>query len=171
MPELDFLPSHGAIPTEAKLKRTVTRLLDTGRNRSDAVIGLADVYPDFKDAEQAKTLMRQWVGKERRFHPHVAMHDFEAWLLPYWDRIQKLVGRNRKPFGANPEQIDHGNPPAHRLKQLFEAGKRRDSYSKPRDAGRILKDADLMVSIEACPELKAFVNTILGLCDPAQVIA
>lgn len=62
------------------------------------------------------------------------------------------------------------NPPAHRLARMFEAGKRRDSYNKPRDAGRILKDADLMVSINACPELKAFVNTILKLCDKSKVI-
>jgi len=34
---------------------------------------------------------------------------------------------------------------------------------KPRDALRILKDNDLSVSIEVCPELKAFVNTILRL--------
>jgi predicted ATPase len=32
------------------------------------------------------------------------------------------------------------------------------------DAARILKGQDLMVSINQCPELKAFINTILELC-------
>lgn len=71
----------------------------------------------------------------------------------------------------HPEKVNHNKPPAHRLGSLFEAGKCRDSYSKPRDAKRILENADLMIAIQACPELKAFVNTILTLCDPTQVIA
>ncbi len=39
-----------------------------------------------------------------------------------------------------------------------------------KDAGRILQDADLMTAINACPELKAFINTILRLCDKSKVI-
>ena len=53
---------------------------------------------------------------------------------------------------------------------MFEAGTCRDSYNKPRDAGRILKDVNLMTAIAACSELKAFVNTILRLCDESKVI-
>jgi hypothetical protein len=34
---------------------------------------------------------------------------------------------------------------------------------KPRDARKILSQNDLAVAIKACPELKAFVNTILRL--------
>ncbi len=169
-PKLVFDHHDGAIPTGKKLQRIVSNLLSTGKERSDAVIALTDVYPAFADAEEAKRKMREWVGIEPRFYPHVALHDFEAWLLPYWDQIQKLAGRNSKPFGSKPEKVNHGNPPAHRLSRMFEAGTCRDSYNKPRDAGRILKDADLMVSIADCTELKAFVNTILRLCDETKVI-
>lgn len=35
---------------------------------------------------------------------------------------------------------------------------------------RILKDEDLLVSINACSEFKAFVNTILCLCDNTKAI-
>lgn len=170
MPFLTFDVHNGAIPTDGKLKRVVHNLLRTGKRPSDAVIALTDVYPAFADSSDARRRMRQWVGKEPKFHPHVALHDFEAWLLPYWDRIKQLAGSNSAPFGASPEAVNHVNPPAHRLARLFEAGKCRDSYSKPRDASRILRDADLTIAINACPELKAFVNTILGLCDPVQVI-
>jgi hypothetical protein len=165
MPSLRFDVHHGAIPSGAKLRRTVSNLLSTGVRRADAVIGLTDVYPAFADAADAKRKMRQWVGGISAFYPHVALFDFEAWLLPYWDRVQKLAGRDGAPFGANPEAIDHGNPPAHRIAKFFEAGKCRDSYNKPRDAKRILANADLRIAIDACPELKAFVNTIIRLCD------
>jgi hypothetical protein len=59
------------------------------------VIALTDVYTgtdDFLDAADAKQKMRAWVGKNDRFHPHVAQHDFEAWLLPFWTDIQSLAG-------------------------------------------------------------------------------
>jgi hypothetical protein len=170
MPTLKFDVHHGSIPTGEKLRRVVETLLNTGKEPSDAVIGLTDVYPAFVDADDAKVKMRQWVGQEPRFHPHAASHDLEAWLLPYWDRITKLAGRDARSPGPHPEQVNHGNPPAHRLASLFEAGSCRDSYNKPRDVKRILKDVDLMIAIAACPELKAFVNTIIRLCDPAQVI-
>ena len=170
MPALKFDVHHGSIPSEGKLKRAVEYLLSAGAKPADAVIGLTDVYPGFVDAADAKNKMRIWVGNEPRFYPHVALHDFEAWLLPYWDRITSLAGRPAKPYGKNPEKVNHGNPPAHRLGKLFEEGKCRDSYNKPRDAKRILKDVDLITSVDACDELKAFVNTIIGLCDPAKII-
>ena len=169
MPTLVFDRHDGAIPTERKLQRVVSNLLETGKRRADAVNALTDVYPAFTDAEEAKRKMWEWIGTEPRFYPHVALHDFEAWLLPHWDRIQKLAKKKSKPFGPHPEKINHGNPPAHRLSKLFEAGKCRDSYNKPRDAGRILRGADLLISIAACSELKAFINTILQLCGTPEI--
>ena len=169
MPALKFDVHHGSIPTGDKLKQVVERLLNARVNPPDAVIALTDVYPDYADAADAKTKLRAWVGPNPRFFAHVALHDFEAWLLAYWDRITTLAGRKAKPPGVHPEKVNHGNPPAHRLRRLFEEGKCRDSYDKPRDAKRILKDADLMTAILACPELKAFVNTIISLCDPDPI--
>lgn len=170
MPSLRFDVHNGSIPKQKELKKVVRNHLTIRKMPADAVIGLTDVYPDFADADEAKEKMREWVGDEPNFYPHVALHDFEAWLLPFWDRIKKLAGSNSAPFGANPEQVDHGNPPAHRLARMFEAGTCRDSYKKPRDAKRILVNADLMVSIEACAELKSFVNTILKVCNASTVI-
>ena len=169
MPRLDVNPYDGRIPTEERLKRIVQTLL-SGRNPSDHVIALTDVYtgtqpPEFKNAEDAKKKMNQWVGSEPRFHPHVALHDFEAWLLPYWESIQKLAGHNKKAPNGKPETVNHNNPPAYRLKEIFEIGTCRDSYIKPRDAGRILTNQKLIVAVDACPELKSLVNTIISVCD------
>ena len=170
MPKLDFVPYDGRIPTGVKLKRVVANLLNDKKRPADAVIALTDVYtgsspPEFPTAEAAKNKMREWVGTEPRFYPHVALHDFEAWLLPYWSKIKKLTGSNHKAPGPAPEKINHGDSPAYRLAEVFRTGPKTRSYVKTRDAGRILKDEDLSVAVNACPELKAFVDTITGLCS------
>lgn len=168
MPRMDFQPYNGCIPTEDKLKRIVKNRL-SGKNGADFVIALTDVYTGpppylFKDASDAKSKMFAWVGCENRFYPHAAQHDFEAWLLPYWNTIQDLTGHRMSSPRGNPEEVNHNKSPAYRIMQMFELGNKcRDSYVKPRDAGRILRDNDLLVSINQCAELKAFVNTILSL--------
>ncbi|MEK0195856.1 MAG: DUF4276 family protein [Oscillatoriales cyanobacterium] len=165
MPDLDPKPQGGRIPTGEKLKRVVDNLLKDG---FDAVIALTDVYTgtkDFKDAADAKAQMKKWVGNNPRFYPHVAQHDFEAWLLPFWDRIQELAKYKKLPPSGKPEQVNHHKPPSKHIQEIFEIGKCRDSYSKTRDAPKILKDQDLMKAVNECPELKAFVNTILLLCN------
>lgn len=174
MPKLDPFPYNGRIPTQDKLLRVVQRLLKSGRRPADHVIALTDVYtgsqpPDFGNAADAKNKMRRWVGNEPRFHPHAAQYDFEAWLLPFWPHIQHLAGHNKAAPPGNPENINHNNPPAHRIKEIFRIGSRGKAYVKPRDAGRILRDNDLSVAVSNCSELKAFVNTILRICGGEEV--
>lgn len=171
MPKLKFIPQQGRIPKGKKLKRIVDNLLDN--DGYDAVIALTDVYTgsnDFQDAADAKAKMLQWVGNNPNFYPHTALHDFEAWLLPYWDTIQKLAKHNRSVPSIYPETVNHNNPPSERIKDIFRVGKCRRHYNKPIDGKAILKNNDLMVAIQACPELKAFVNRIISLCDPTKVI-
>jgi len=82
-PRIETHVFDGRIPKGETLRRHVERLL-TGKDAADAVIALTDVYTgirEFSDAADAKRKMRQWVGREPRFFPHVALHDFEAWLL------------------------------------------------------------------------------------------
>ena len=169
MPRLDPKPYHGRIPKKDKLRRVVENHLTI--DNYDAVIALTDVYTDskkkdFEDAEDAKNQMRGWVGDNTRFHPHAAQYDFEAWLLPFWPTIQKLAKKHDKSApGAQPEQVNHNKPPSKHIKEMFELGKCRDSYVKPRDARRILEGKNLRDAAVVCPELKAFLNTILMLCD------
>lgn len=166
MPTIKFISEDGRIPKEEKLRKKVRFLLADQQQPFDAVIALTDVYTgtqDFVDGTDAKAKMNSWVGKEPRFHPHVALHDFEAWLLPYWDRIKKLAQSNKNSPSLKPERVNHGRPPSVILAEVFETGKGRDSYSKTRDATRILRDQSLQPAIDACPELKALVNTIIRL--------
>jgi hypothetical protein len=170
MPKLDIVPYDGRIPKGDKLQRIVKNLLHDKKQPADAVIALTDVYtgstpPEFPTAADAIQQMRQWVGAEPQFYAHVALHDFEAWLLPYWTKIQKLAGSKRKSPGANPEKVNHNNSPAYRLAEVFRTGAKKHGYVKTRDAGRILNGEDLTVAINACPELMAFVDRIIALCS------
>jgi len=172
MPRLDPAPYYGPIPKGERLRGDVDRLLRTGRPPADAVIALTDVYTgtgDFQDAEDAKTKMREWVGKNDQFFPHAAQHDFEAWLLPFWGTIQRLAGHNMAAPGGPPEDVNLTRPPSVRIEQIFRAGTCRRDYVKPRDAERILRENDLLVAAAACPELRAFLNTILRLCGGEDV--
>jgi hypothetical protein len=166
MPKLDPVPCHGRVPTSEKLRRQVEKLL-SGAQAADVVIALTDVYTgtrEFEDAADAKAKMRGWVGDEGRFHPHAAQHDFEAWLLPYWAKIQRLARHNKAAPASHPEKVDHHKPPCEHIKEVFRVGACSRHYSKVRDGAAILRDEDLLVAARACGELRAFLNTILTLC-------
>jgi hypothetical protein len=172
MPRLKFIPQHGRIPKEEKLRRIVENLL-SGKDAHDAVIALTDVYTgtqDFQSAEDAKDKMRKWVGNNPNFYPHTALHDFEAWLLPYWLTIQKLAKHNRSSPSKSPEAVNHQKPPSYHIKEIFKLGGKQD-YDKPIHGKKILEENDLMVAIKACPEMKSFVNRMISLCDDSKAIA
>ncbi|MDX2152288.1 MAG: DUF4276 family protein [Bryobacteraceae bacterium] len=163
MPKLRPDVYDGRLPKNEKLRRKVELLLC---GSADHVIALTDVYTgtaDFADAEDAKRKMRTWVGPNDRFHPHTALHDFEAWLIPYWPAIQKLARHNKSAPPGTPESINHNCPPSRHIQEIFRVGQSPRDYIKTRDAKAILEGQDLSVAIACCPELKAFVNTILTL--------
>lgn len=169
MPKLRSIKYDGRIPKEEKLKRCVENLLHDGNNY---VIALTDVYTgtgDFRDAADAKQKMKNWAGNNSKFFPHAAQHDFEAWLLPYWEDIKKLAKHTKNaPTGA-PESVNHNHPPSWHLKELFRIGAGTRDYIKTRDAKKILEGKDLKIAADACPELKAFLNTILTDCGSEPI--
>ena len=172
MPKLHFIKQNSPIPKERKLKKIVETLLDN--DGYNAVIALTDVYtgkPDFKDANDAKEKMMTWVDKNPNFYPHTALHGFEAWLLPCWKTIQKLAKHNLSAPSGSPETVNHQKPPSYLIKEIFSSGTRGKDYNKVIDGMAILKNNDLMIAIKACPELKAFVNRIISLCDEEKIIS
>jgi hypothetical protein len=163
MPRLDPAPYDGLLAKGDKLKRHVELHLKT----ADAVIALTDVYTgksDFVDARDAKQRLCEWVGRNPRFYAHAAQYEFEAWLLPFWPTIQRLAGHNMGPPASSPESVNHLRPPSTRIKEIFRVGSRGGDYVKTRDAQRILRDKNLEDAAKKCPELTAFLNTILRLC-------
>lgn len=166
MPRLELIVYDGRIPKGDDLRKRVENLL-TGRDSRDAVIALTDFYTgsnDFSDAVDAKAKMRAWVGNDPKFYPHAAQYDFEAWLLPYWPRVQHLAGHNRSAPAGAPETINHNKPPSEHLKEIFRIGSCGRHYSKTRDAKAILKGQNLQHAADACPELQELLNTLLSIC-------
>ena len=151
MPKLDPQTYNGRLPTQGTLKRHVENLLSDSQKPADAVIALTDVYTgtrEFKDAADAKTKMGQWVDGNPRFHPHVALHDFEAWLLPFWKDICELAGSNRTVPSQHPESVNHAKPPSYWIHEAFRTGTRGHTYSKVLIAGRILLNQDLILRLQ-----------------------
>ncbi|MEM7536473.1 MAG: DUF4276 family protein [Chloroflexota bacterium] len=145
-----------------KLHRDVKREL----RRRDVlgVVGLIDVFPNFKNAEEAKRHLRRAVGDEPNFYPHAAQYDVEAWLLPFWNDICRRIGVRQSSPGSKPETVNGMNPPAYRLTNLYKRAKKpKRDYKKAIEMAAILKGKDLAVAAESCPELKAFLNTLLRL--------
>jgi hypothetical protein len=172
MPRLDPVPYDGRIPVGGRLKREVERLLRHGHPPADYVIAVTDVYTgttDFTDAQDAKSKMRSWIGENTRFFPHAAQYEFEAWLLPFWDTIQRLAGHNKAAPGGLPETVDHMRPPSARIREIFRTGSRGRDYVKPRDAERILRENNFLDAANACPELRSLLNTILRLCGGQEL--
>lgn len=169
MPRLDMFPYDGRIPTGAKLRRVVEDLLSIGQRRSDAVIALTDVYTGtnaFSDAADAKA---------KCAHGLVLMQGFiHTWRSTISKagccRIGPIYSKSLGTApGGPPEQVDHNRPPSYHVKEIFRNGTCRDDYSKARDANRILQGQDLGIAASLCPELKAFLNTIIGLSGGTQL--
>jgi hypothetical protein len=132
------------------------------------VIALTDVYDKFKTAGHARTTLGQHLPSDPCVHAHCALHDFEAWLLPYWEKIHHRAGRpvpRHNPW-PSPERIDLLRPPSVVLGELYPQGQ----YDKVREAQAILQDEDLTLAADACPELKALLNTIL-MCASLEPLA
>jgi len=90
-------------------------------------------------------------------------------FCPIGRRFKDWAKHNKAAPGGSPETVDHDKSPAYRIKEIFEIGECRDSYVKPRDAARILRENDLSVAINQCVELKAMINTILSLCGGSVI--
>ena len=130
-----------------------------------AVVGLVDVYPRFTSAEHAKQFLREASANDPRFHAHAALHDVEAWLLPFWRSICDKIGVRHAPPGAHPEKVDFNQPPSRRLQELYNRARPPQKYIKPIEMNALLRGKDLTIAAEQCPEFKALLNTLLTLSE------
>lgn len=126
-----------------------------------AVVGLVDVYPLFASAEEAKRFLREASANDPRFYAHAALHDVEAWLLPFWQSICDRIAVRRAAPGAHPEKVDFDHPPSRRLQELYSLAKPPQKYIKPIEMNAVLRGKDLTIAAEQCPEFRALLNTLL----------
>ncbi|MCW1969219.1 MAG: DUF4276 family protein [Anaerolineae bacterium] len=154
---------------------TIGKQIRNSLNMPDvnAVVGLIDVYPQFKHAIEAKEWLMniaQDAGIRQHFYAHAAQYDVEAWLLPYWDAICQRIGVKQTPISQHPENVNGTQPPAYRLQALYQRAKPPRRYVKTKEMPAILRGKDLGLSINACPEFKAFINTLLKLNNLSPIL-
>lgn len=128
------------------------------------VVALIDAFPTFvgqDDPAAAAIAHLRQASDDARFYPHVALHDVEAWLLPYWAEICGRLGFHQARPGGAPETIDGEQPPSRRLDTLYRRANKK--YVKQTEMERILRGQDLTVAAAQCPQLRAFLNTLLTL--------
>jgi hypothetical protein len=158
------LSTRSGIPVKQnKLRRWVE--LELSKRDVTAVVGLIDVYPGFEDAAAAKTFLQEAAGDNPNFHAHAAQYDVEAWLLPYWEDICRRVGVHQSSPGGTPELVNQNRPPSYRLRELFQRARPKRKYVKTTEMYKILRDKDLTIAADRCPEFKSFLNTLLWLAD------
>lgn len=152
------------------LQKKLRRLVELTLAKPDVVgaVALTDVYPHFPSAEQAKAGLRKAAGpaaREPRFRAHAAQFELEAWVLPFWDEIADALRVKAASPGARPEEVDGEHPPSHRLKELYvRAGQR---YDKVLDGPKWLTADRLESAAEHCPELRAFLKSLIELAGAA----
>jgi hypothetical protein len=88
-------------------------------------------------------------------------------LVGWPNLLKKARSGSKQPWGANPEQVNGNNPPAHRVSALFDlAGKK---YKKPIDGKQLFEQLDLLQVAAACPNFKLFLNCILTLAKYSTI--
>jgi hypothetical protein len=167
---LDAKPLNSQLLRADVLRDHVTRALQA--KDILGVVALIDVVVSgrpqhFKTAAEAIAFLKaNGAPSDPRYRAHAAQHDFEAWLLPYWDSICTRLKVRKKLPGANPEAVNHHHPPSTHLADLYKLAKR--TYDKPRDGLAILRSKDLTVAAAQCPQFRLFLNSLLELagCPP-----
>jgi len=127
------------------------------------LIGLIDVFPDFRSATEAKAFLSEAAENHPRFYSHAAQYDVEAWLLPFWGIICRRLGVKRSSPSNNPETVDHERPPSKLLDELYAAATPPRKFIKPVEMNAILDGQDLTVIARACPEFRFLLGTLQKL--------
>ena len=131
----------------------------------DHVFALVDLYPGHQDAESLKREMRNLVESclHDRFHPHTAVHAFEAWVLADKETLCKRLGVTHLSGFNSPETVNDQKPPAEHLKELFIRHKR--TYQKETDGPWILQRTTPAVIADKCPNFQLFYQDLLACIE------
>jgi len=151
------------------LKRLPGVVRDTVEADSRAVVfSLCDLYqPDFdfprgcdsrdERADSLKTHLKELVEQRFRpqFHPHLAVHEIEAWLFADRDLLRRY--RINPPAG-DPEALDFGEQshPQARLRELWRVASKR-GYRKVTDGVRLFEQVSIPALLDGCAYFRRMV--------------
>jgi hypothetical protein len=170
-PRIIARPLNSNVPPRGKLIKIVRDELQDG---VDAVIILTDVKGpgNYFDAGDAISKIEASLDGLEQLNVcvfvHAAQHELEAWLIPFWPRIQSLLNSDIRKPATPPELLNHDKPPSRRLNEVFLRAKR-IRYSKLIHLESILKGQDLATSANECPGLKALLNRVLAISGAERI--
>lgn len=165
MPTLQASRFDGKIHEREVRKRAEQHLKDS----TARILILSDFYgTDVKgDLENRRKTLLSWLPddavRDGRCAVHFAKHEFEAWLLVGWADICAGLKVEMKPLGLSPEDINGKNPPSRRLEHLYKTARRR-GYDKVVEGKRHFKSIGIARIAAACPEFRAFLDSLKKLC-------
>lgn len=95
-----------------------------------------------------------------RFHPHVAVHEIEAWLLADGQCLAKRLKSKAIKPDPHAETRNFEKPPSQRLKNLFKKHGR-SNYYKLKDGTPLFKDVNFDAVYASCLYFKAFYDDLI----------
>lgn len=96
------------------------------------------------------------------FHPHVCVHELEAWFLAEGHALGRRIRSSRLEPDPHAEQRNLGHPPSRRVNDLFHKHRRR-SYHKTRDARPILNDLSHAAIYKHCKYYREFYDDLTSV--------
>lgn len=139
-------------------------------------IGLIDLYgPDFYPRSQTTPEQRRsWAKKffedkvgDPRFRQHFAVHETEAWLLSDPKILPHEVARALPGRCSHPETVNFDEPPGKLLTRLYREKLGR-KFKKTVHGANLFASLSPEVAYEKCPSLKALLDDMLALAQPAD---
>ena len=141
-----------------------------------AVFTLIDLYRMGRVVHKASSQLKKKVGEVRQwledqvrdlrgddfFHPHVSVHEVEAWLLA----DGKCLGPDVDPVDKA-EEKDFQNPPKARVNDILKRRRRGDGYREVKDGTTMFKKARFEFVYQSCPYFKAFYDDLKEVAEAA----
>ena len=181
--EADGLKAVGLRPINlnAKIEDIFTK---TPRFRKDgdvvAVFTLVDLYglnrvpfPVNATVEQKVEAARAWLQKGASdvdpdfFHPHLAVHDLEAWLLAEGASLAKRLNHRIEP-DPRAEERDFDRPPNKQVNDLF-LKHRDEGYRKTVDGPPLYKNLAFGPVYKSCLFFRQFYDDLKSVAERALV--
>jgi uncharacterized protein YeeX (DUF496 family) len=142
-----------------------------------AIFTLIDLYGSnrvmfdkFDDLDIKISKMKKWIEDKfdnyvlKRLHPHLAVHETEAWFLANEEILTEILHVKIQKF-HNPETINFEEHPSKRINKLFQKNLKR-GYRKGGingDDRKILEKMSLKETLKTCPNLRLLYDDLKNI--------
>ncbi len=143
-----------------------------------AVFALVDLYgmnrvkhDDLDDLDAKVARVTRWLndglpaGLRQCLHPHVSVHEVEAWLLAEGKCLALRLRDNSIEPDPQAEVRNFLEPPSRRLDALFKSHRQGDGYRKIKDGTPLWKCADFAIVYKMCRYFRLFYDDLKAVAQ------